>query len=94
MNLIRILDTDDWAVDYDQDENKYRASFFIDYHFVDEIWFDAYKEKEYLVRCKDCKYRDLAGKPPFMYYYCTCDNGLSSSVKEDGFCPYGELRID
>ena len=51
MGLIRILDTDDLAVDYDKTDNKYRVSFFRDYHFVDEVWFDAYKAKE-----MDCSY--------------------------------------
>ena len=40
----RILDTDDWVVEYDAENNRYRVSYFQDYHFVDEILFDAYKE--------------------------------------------------
>ena len=46
MDLIRILETDDWIVDYDKDSNRYRISYFQDYHFDDECWFDAYEEKE------------------------------------------------
>lgn len=45
-DLIRILETEDWIVDYDKENKKYRVSYFNGNHFVDEIWFDAYKEKE------------------------------------------------
>ena len=40
---IRILENDDWVVDYDIENNKYRVSYFEDSHFVDEVWFDAYE---------------------------------------------------
>ena len=36
---IRILDTDDWVVEYDIENNIYRVSYFQDYHFVDEVLF-------------------------------------------------------
>ena len=45
---IRILETDDWVVEYDAENNQYRVSYFQDYHFVDEVWFDAYKEEKRL----------------------------------------------
>lgn len=45
-DLIRILEKDEWTVDYDKENNKYRVSYFEDFHFVNEIWFDPYKEKE------------------------------------------------
>ena len=45
---IRILDTDDWVVEYDVENNQYRVSYFQDYHFVDEILFDAYREEKRL----------------------------------------------
>ena len=38
---IRILDTDDWVVEYDEENNQYRVSYFKDYHFVDEVLFDT-----------------------------------------------------
>lgn len=44
--FVRILEIDDWIVDYDKEKKKYRVSYFEDYHFVDELWFDAYKENE------------------------------------------------
>ena len=43
--LIRILEQQDWCVDYDKEHNVYRASYFQDNHFVDECLFDAYKEE-------------------------------------------------
>lgn len=96
MSLIRICESDNFFVDYDTGRGMYRVSAFDpDADCIDkEYWFDAYEEKECLICCKDCKHRDLAGVPPFMYYYCTCGNGLSGSVKDDDFCPYGELRTD
>ena len=38
---IRILDTDDWVIEYDAENNQYRVSYFQDYHFVDEVLFDG-----------------------------------------------------
>ena len=40
---IRILENDDWIVEYDIENNIYRVGYFQDNHFVDEVWFDAYK---------------------------------------------------
>ena len=47
-----------------------------------------------VVRCKDCEYRMLYGKAPFMYYRCTFGNGLAASLKDDDFCSYGERKED
>lgn len=44
--FVRILETDEWVVDYDKEKRKYRVSYFEEFHFCDEIWFDAYEEKE------------------------------------------------
>lgn len=44
--LIEILNKDEWAVQYDKENNRYRVSYFEDFHFCDEIWFDAYEDKE------------------------------------------------
>lgn len=46
MSLIRILENDDWIVDYDKERGQYRVSYFEDNHFKDEHWFDCYEEKE------------------------------------------------
>lgn len=46
MSLIRISESDDWIVDYDRERGMYRVSYFEDGHFWDEVWFDAYEEKE------------------------------------------------
>lgn len=46
MDVVRILDNDDWIVEYDRSRGMYRVSKFEDNHFVDECWFDAYEEKE------------------------------------------------
>lgn len=44
--FVRILESDDWIIDYDKEKRKYRVSYFEEFHFVDEIWFDAYEDKE------------------------------------------------
>ena len=44
--MINILENDDWVVDYDEKSGRYRVSYFEEYHFVDECWFDAYKDVE------------------------------------------------
>lgn len=50
----RILENDDWVVEYDAENNQYRVSYFQDYHFVDEVLFDAYRgEKGLCVESED-----------------------------------------
>lgn len=47
MSLIRISESSDgWIVDYDRERGMYRVSYFRDGHFWDEVWFDAYEDKE------------------------------------------------
>lgn len=46
MNLIKILENDDWIVDYDRENGQYRVSYFENNHFRDELWFDCFEEKE------------------------------------------------
>lgn len=46
MKLIRILESENLVVDHDRERGMYRVSYFQDNHFVDEVWFDAYEEKE------------------------------------------------
>lgn len=65
-NLIRIAESDDFIVDYDRSRGMYRVSVFANYHWQDELWFDAYDEKElprktgywidkgYEVECSEC----------------------------------------
>ena len=43
--FVRILENEDWVVDYDKLNNKYRVAMFVNLNFVDEVWFDAYKEE-------------------------------------------------
>ena len=42
--FIRILEKDEWVIDYDREKKKYRVSYFEDNHFVDDILFDAYED--------------------------------------------------
>ena len=37
----RILENDDWIVEYDAENHRYRVSYFQDNHFVDDVLFDT-----------------------------------------------------
>lgn len=84
MNLVRIIDSDDWVVDYNKDDQTYRVSYFEDSHFVDELCFKEYKEKECLLRCKDC---DLKYYSESNNLWCSIFNTI---MPEDGYCCFGE----
>jgi hypothetical protein len=47
--LIRISESDNWAVDYDKERGMYRVSHFEDNHFKDEFWFDEYEKESVIV---------------------------------------------
>ena len=42
-NWKTILETDNFIIDYDKTNAKYRVSYFEDNHFVDDVVFDAYE---------------------------------------------------
>lgn len=53
-----------------------------------EILSKACDEKEYVIRCKDCKHWDGEERNGF-YYFETCS--LTDSDRQcDDYCPYGE----
>ena len=45
-DLIKISVSDGYEVDYSPSRGMYRVSLFEKGHYVDEIWFDAYEDKE------------------------------------------------
>lgn len=51
MSLIKILETDNWFIEYDAESKSYRVSYFEDNHFKDDCWFRAYTEKEFFNGC-------------------------------------------
>lgn len=57
--LIRIIENDNFCVDYDKEKEKYRVSYFEEFHFCDEIWFDAYKDKKVNVGFPKCSVGDI-----------------------------------
>lgn len=57
--LIEILDKDEWTVQYDKENNRYRVSYFEEFHFCDEIWFDAYEDKEIRSDFPNCFIGDI-----------------------------------
>lgn len=42
MKLIKVFENDNFIIDYDKDNKKYRVSYFEDHHFKEECWFDEY----------------------------------------------------
>ena len=87
----RILETDDWVVEYDAENNQYRVGYFQDNHFVDEILFDGGEWisvnerlpeecKEVLVTVKD----DSADSP--IYYTAVGWYYAGIWVVEDAVC--------
>ena len=46
MNVVRTHESDDFVVDYDKSRGMYRVTIFKDGHFWDEVWFDAYEDRE------------------------------------------------
>lgn len=44
---IKIIENNDFIVDYNKETNTYRVSYFEDNHFKDEICFRGYKELEW-----------------------------------------------
>lgn len=46
MSLVKIFENDNFIIDYDKENKKYRVSYFENNHWVDECWFDPYEEKE------------------------------------------------
>ena len=71
MALIRIVESDDWFVDYDRESGMYRVTYFEDNHFVDECWFDAYEEKELGQSVREEIANAVEEK---MTYMCGCRN--------------------
>lgn len=49
MDVVRTHESDDFVVDYDRSRGMYRVTIFKDSHFWDEVWFDAYEEKEHFI---------------------------------------------
>ena len=45
-DFIRVCESENWVVDYDEKRSMYRISYFEDNHFKDEYWFESYKDKE------------------------------------------------
>lgn len=47
MSLIKILETENWLIEYDAESKSYRVSYFEDNHFKDDCWFSSYAEVMY-----------------------------------------------
>ena len=52
---IRILENDDWIVEYDAENNQYRVSYFQDNHFVDGVLFDEV-DRSKSIKNKKCEH--------------------------------------
>ena len=83
MSLIRISESNDWTVDYDRERGMYRVSYFEDGHFRDEHWFDAYEDKECLIKCKDCSFKHYSESGNL---WCDMFNNITF---KNGYCYLG-----
>lgn len=52
-------------------------------------WIQGLARKEEIVRCKDCKHRDIYYIPSIEKYICDV---MSYCVPDDGYCYKGERR--
>lgn len=77
--FIKVLENDNWIIDYDRKLDKYRASYFQDDHFVDECWFNCCKENEFDNRCEKIIERLERVKCSFEDYFSTRKQYLSPS---------------
>lgn len=98
-DVVRVYEDKDFIVDYNKSGKMYRVSVFDDDHFKDEFWFDAYGEKECLIRCKDCRHYVSYGyinNPEDLLYRCKFGifNNQRDNKDSDFFCCYGEPRIN
>lgn len=89
MSLIPIYENDNFIVEYDKENKRYRVSYFEDNHWVDECYFDAYEDKEIknVVRCKNCafSYYGESGKNLW------CDI-FDKIMTEESYCCYGDNK--
>lgn len=84
--FIRILEKDKWTVDYDKENKRYRVSYFEGFHFCDEIWFDAYEDKEAKEYPMNINRHETANKNAWWCGLCPkCGQGLEfKGVAEEG----------
>ena len=83
MSLIRISESDDWIVDYDRERGMYRVSYFEDYHFKDEYWFDAYEEKELGSTVREEIANEVKDKMTSMCGCRNCIESVTRIIKDD-----------
>lgn len=92
MNIVKIHDSDDFFVDYDKNRDMYRVTIFKDGHFWDEVWFDAYEEKEcrehghWILRIKNNIYD--------MSYQYECNKCRTPVRYATNFCPNCGIIMD
>jgi len=53
MSFARIIDYNNWIIDYDTESREYRVSYFEDGHFVDECRFKEFDYFQYLYDTDD-----------------------------------------
>lgn len=86
-----IFQNDDFIIDYDEENNKYRASYFEDNHFVDDCEFNGFMRHG-----KWAWYPDRMDRQELL---CTnCEEPIP--YNEDGermmtpYCPYCGVKMD
>ena len=80
---IRILENDDWVVEYDAENNQYRVTYFQDYHFVDEVLFDGV-DRSKSIKNEECEHEwecigtFYTGLYTIRHYKCTKCGAIES----------------
>lgn len=94
MDVVRTHESDDFVVDYDKSRGMYRVTIFKDGHFCDEVWFDAYEEKEcrerghWILRVENGIY-DMT----YQYECSKCKQSLEQKHTTN-FCPNCGIIMD
>lgn len=83
MSLIRISESDDWIVDYDRERGVYRVSYFEDYHFKDEYWFDCFEERELGSAVREEIANAVEEKMTYMCGCLNCITKVTQIIKDD-----------
>lgn len=85
MNFIKIAESDNSVVKYDEVSGIYMVSIFEDGRCKYEVWFDAYEEKELpetnYCQCKRTKYKD-----EYWGHWIECECGYKSNTDGATYC--------
>lgn len=89
---IRILENDDWIVEYDAENNQYRVGYFQGNHFVDEVVFNTNEWIPVSERLPE-KFESVLLSTQFGGVIAVCSTSNKRWVEESGRNPYVEDKV-